>query len=201
MLLNHSKNRLFKALAAERQMTSLLDKEIVSAGDDFVFLRSDWISLYYDRAHVIRSDDGSQHAYRAITKQGEKLWLVFSRGKTRGYHAECDCPFEAFEAAKDALFRRRQIKANWTDVTRLARDLRLRRLQLDVRIEDAEQSPLCAMGVRHFLRSIGASHLTRMSGFKLAWIMLLEPQLGFVIYQAALRQGVRERSVQTLQET
>ncbi|MCY4334204.1 MAG: hypothetical protein OXC60_05970 [Litoreibacter sp.] len=181
-------------------MTSLIDKEITSNGEGFVFLRSDWVALYYDSAHVVRSDDGTQYAYRAITKQGEKLWLVFSEGKTRGYHAECDCPFEAFMIARNALQQRRQVKANWHEVTKLARDLRTRRLKLDVQLEDAERSPLCAMGIRHFLRSIGAPNLTRISGFKLAWMMLAEPQLGFVIHQAALREGVRSAPTQALRE-
>ncbi|MEM6593556.1 MAG: hypothetical protein AAF672_02120 [Pseudomonadota bacterium] len=190
MSLSHSKASLFKVLAADRQITSLIDKEIISSGQDYVFLRSDCIALYYDRAHIVRSDDGSQHAYRAITKQGEKLWLVFSEGKTRGYHAECDCPFEAFDITRRALQQRRQVKANWNDVRRLARDLRMRRVQLNVRLEDAERSPLCTMGIRHFLRSIGLPNLTRMSGFKLAWMMLAEPQLGFVLHEAAVREGV-----------
>jgi hypothetical protein len=63
-------------------------------------------------------------------------------------------------------------------------------MRFDILIEDAHTSPLCAMGTRHFLRSVGLSGITRLSGFKLAWLMLLEPQLGFVIHQAALREGV-----------
>lgn len=181
---------LFDTLAAERQMTSLIDKEIIASSAPFIFLRSDWVSLYYDPDHVITSDDGSQYAHRAVTLCGEKLWLVFSTGKQRGYHAESSCPFEAFDEARDALDRRRRVKADWDDVRRLARDLRLRRHSLDILIEDAEASPLCAMGTRHFLRAMGIPNLKRISGFKLAWLMLLEPQLGFVITEAAKRRGL-----------
>jgi len=181
---------LFKALATERQMTSLIDKEIIANGDAFSYLRSDWVSLFYDQANCVTSDDGSQKAYRAITTKGEMLWLVFSKGKTRGYHAECDCPFEAFSEARDALERRRNIRGNWGKVEQLGRQLRRRQIKMDVLIKDAHASPLCAMGARHFLARMGMAKVKRISGFSLAWLMLIEPQLGFVLHQAALREDV-----------
>lgn len=188
----------YERLALERQMMSLIDRDIIALGGDFVPLRSDWISLFYDAGHKIVSEDGSQYAYRAITTRGELLWFVFSNGKSRGYHSEASCPFEAFAQARAALDQRRQIKSRWSDVTSVARDLRRGRRRFDILIEDAHTSPLCAMGTRHFLRSVGLSGITRLSGFKLAWLMLLEPQLGFVIHQAALREGVLkpERAIQ-----
>lgn len=183
---------LFKALAADRQMTSLIDKEIIANGDSFKFIRSDWVPLFYDQGHEVTSDDGSQTAYRAITTMGEKLWLVFSTGKTRGFHAESTCPFDAFVEARDALDRRRAIRRDWDEVEQLGRDLRRRRITMDVRIEDAEASPLCAMGTRHFMRRMGMPRITRASGFIIAWLMLIEPQLGFVLHQAALRENVTD---------
>ena len=182
---------LFKALAADRQMTSLIDKELIASGDAFTYLRSDWVSLYYDQAHFVTSDDGSQTAYRAVTTSGEMLWLVFSTGKTRGYHAESACPFDAFHEARDALDRRRAVRKNWGEIKQLGQDLRLRRIKMEVRIEDATASPLCAMGTRHFLRRMGMPNLKRISGFGLAWLMLIEPQLGFVLHQASLREGTQ----------
>lgn len=188
-----TKNDLFTALAADRQMTSLIDKDIIAQGETFTYLRSDWVSLYYDRGNAVTSDDGSQTAYRAITTRGEKLWLVFSAGKTRGYHAESDCPFDAFIEARDALYRRRQVRANWDEVRALARDLRLRRITFEVLRSDADASPLCAMGTRHFLRRVGIPNIKRMSGFWLAWLMLIEPQLGFVLHQAASRAAIQRQ--------
>ena len=180
----------FKRLAHERQMMSLIDRDIVSLGGDFRFHRSDWISLYYDTGYKVTSDDQSQYAYRAITTRGELLWLVFSAGKTRGYHSEEPCPFAAFEDAQLALAHRRFVKSRWDEVRQVASALRLGRLRFDILIDDAHASPLCAMGTRHFLRSIGIPNVKRISGFKLAWLMLIEPQLGFVIHEAALREGV-----------
>ena len=171
-------------------MVSLIDRDIIALGGDFIPDRSDWISLFYDTAHKVVSDDGSQYAYRAITTHGELLWFVFTIGKSRGYHSEADCPFDAFDEARAALDQRRRIKARWNDVTSVAAALRRRKIRFDALIEDAHSSPLCPMGTRHFLRSFGMSGITRLSGFKLAWLMLLEPQLGFVIHQAALREGV-----------
>lgn len=180
----------YERLAQERQMVSLIDRDIIALGGDFIPQRSDWVSLFYDTAHKVTSDDGSQYAYRAITTRGELLWFVFSSGKSRGYHSEADCPFDAFREARAALDHRRQIKARWTDVKAIASNLRRGRMRFDILIEDAHTSPLCPMGTRHFLRSVGLPKITRLSGFKLAWLMLLEPQLGFVIHQAALREGV-----------
>lgn len=180
----------YERLAQERQMVSLIDRDIIALGGDFIPERSDWISLLYDTEHKVVSDDGSQYAYRAITTRGELLWFVFTTGKSRGYHSEADCPFDAFDEARAALDQRRRIKARWSDVTSVATALRRRKMRFDVMIEDAHSSPLCPMGTRHFLRSVGLSGITRLSGFKLAWLMLLEPQLGFVIHQAALREGV-----------
>jgi hypothetical protein len=179
---------LFKALATDRQMTSLTDKEIIANGDSFKYLRSDWVSLYYDQGHCVKSDDGRQTAYRSITTGGEKLWLVFSNGKKRGFHSEHDCPFDAFVEARDALDRRRSIRSNWDEVKQLGHDLRLCRITMNVKTEDAEASPLCAMGTRHFLRRLGMAKIKRISGFSLAWLMLIEPQLGFVLHHAALRE-------------
>ncbi|SHH48412.1 hypothetical protein [Marivita hallyeonensis] len=180
----------YELLAQERPMVSLIDRDILALGGDFIPLRSDWISLFYDTGHKVTSDDGSQYAFRAITTRGEYLWLVFSAGKTRGYHAETTCPHSAFAEAREALTYRRAVKSRWDDVRAVARALRRGKLRFDVLIEDAMESPLCAMGTRHFLRSFGLSGIKRISGFKLAWMMLIEPQLGFVIYQAALREGV-----------
>lgn len=180
----------YERLAKERQMISHIDRDIIALGGDFIPERSDWVSLFYDSGHKVTSDDGSQFAYRAITTRGELLWFVFSKGKSRGYHSEATCPFAAFEEARTALDQRRRIKTRWDEVRRVARALRQRRMRFDILIEDAHSSPLCPMGTRHFLRSVGLPGITRLSGFKLAWLMLLEPQLGFVIHQAALREGV-----------
>lgn len=194
-----AKNQLFKALAAERQMTSLIDKDIIATGEAFTFYRPDWVPLYYDRGNEITSDDGSQTAYRAITTRGDLLWLVFSVGKTRGYHADVECPFDACHIARTALTRRRAIKQHaWQEVRQLAHDLRLRRLKMEVLIEDAEASPLCAMGTRYFLRRIGRPNVKRMSGFTLAWLMLLDGQLGFVLHQAAQRQAIAAKTQDNL---
>lgn len=194
-----TKNQLFKALAAERQMTSLIDKDFIANGESFTFYRSDWVPLYYDRGNAVTSDDGSQTAYRAITTRGDLLWLVFSAGKTRGYHAEDACPFDACHTARCALNRRRAIKQNdWQEVRQLARALRQRRIKMDVRIADAEASPLCEMGTRYFLRRIGRPSVKRMSGFTLAWLMLLDGQLGFVLHQAAQRQGITVKTQDNL---
>ena len=185
-----SKSDLFRRLAKERQMTSLIEKEIVAEGSDFMFERSNWVPLYYDTGSKVVSDDGRQTAYRAITTRGELLWFVFTKGKEHGFHAETTCPFAAFEAATDSLQRRRQIKGHWADITALAARVRLGKQTMTVTLEDAHASPLCSMGIRYFLRTIGMPNAQGLPCKLAAWLMLVEPQLGYVFYQAAVRQDV-----------
>lgn len=178
-----------RLLAKQRQMTSLIDKEIISSGGAFVFDKTDWVPLYYDTGYAVRSDCGDIIAYRAATLSGQLLWLVFTTGKKRGYHAIADDPVQAMADAKAVWARRAMVRANWEDVTRTAGELRAFRARFDIRIEDAEASPLCSLGIEGFMRAIGMGHVRRMPGWLAGWLMKLEPQMGFVIYEAMQRHG------------
>lgn len=191
----------YSRLAAERRMTSLIEREFAAAGEDFVEIDCDWIRAVYDPHQAVTSDDGLRVAYRAISDQGELHWLVFTQGKKRPYHSESLCPFQAFDDARIAMARRRMVRANWADVQALMRDLRFGRARFRVIIGDAYASPLCVMGVRHFLRRVGLSRVQTMSGTILAWLALLDPQLGFVIAQAAQRTGLTVTEPETVLDT
>ena len=58
----------------------------------------------------------------------------------------------------------------------------------DMRIEDAFASPLCTMGVAAFMRRMRISQVKEISGRLAAILMWIDPQVGFVIYQADLRE-------------
>jgi hypothetical protein len=175
---------LFQTLARQRQMTSLIDQEILASGDTFSYDKADWVKLWCDPGHAVTSDCGTITAYRAITIDGTLLWYVFREGKTRGYHASAQDPIAAIDEASNAWMRRKQIKARWKDIEKIATDLRTGRQSFEVRVSDAHASPLCSLGIDGFMRSVGLGGFSRISGRLAGMLMKVEPQLGFVIYEA-----------------
>ena len=175
-------------LAMDRQMTSLLDREMASTSDAIVREKEDWVDAFVDYEHVVSFDGGETRAYRAVSvSEGTLFWLVRRTGKTKGYHSDCADPLAAVEQAHEAWRNRKLIRRDWDAVERLARDLLLGRTKLRVRIQDAYSSPLCNMGVSAFMRWMRISGVTEVSGRLAAILMRIEPQVGFVIYQAHLR--------------
>jgi hypothetical protein len=132
--LSHNAARL--TLAKQRQMTSLLDKEIAAVSSDMMFYKADWVPLYFDRGNKIISDCGQIWAFRAITLQGQFLWLVFNKDKVHGYHGLTKDPHEAIEMANASWAHRRVVRQDWDIVESAARALILGRLHFDVRAED-----------------------------------------------------------------
>ncbi|MEM6308745.1 MAG: hypothetical protein AAF754_01755 [Pseudomonadota bacterium] len=184
--------KLFFQLANTRQMMSLMEKDILGAANTFIYDKTDWVKLWFDPDHAVTSDCGTITAYRAITIQGQLLWYVFGAGKSRGYHATCADPFAAMAEAQDVWARRKYIKTEWAFVETLARDLRLGKRKLEVRIEDAHASPLCTLGIEGFMASVGLKGVRKISGRIAGLLMKIEPQLGFVIFQAWQREQAQQ---------
>lgn len=178
-----------RTLAKQRQMTSLMDKELISISDDLVFDRTDWVPLYFDKGYGVRSDCGTATAYRAITLDQQLLWLVFSDSKSRGFHAMSNCPVQAIADAQQTWARRSAIRRDWYLVERTAKDLMTGRAKFSVSMEDANASPLCSLGIEGFMRSVGLGRVQKIPGRLAALLMQIEPQTGFVIYQAMEREG------------
>lgn len=188
----HRPSDLFLRLAAERQMISLIDRHLLARADSFRRDTSDWVKLWYDPGNARVSDCGQMTAYRAITDAGRTLWFVFTPRKTKGYHALTDCHIEAMAMAQHAWQRRRIVRSEWRQVEALARDLRAGRVRMDVRMEDAQASALCTLGIEGFLAGVGLARVTRISGRLAGWLMKIEPQMGFVIYEAQRRHAVAQ---------
>ena len=66
----------------------------------------------------------------------------------------------------------------------MQRDLITERRRMPVGIEDTYNPPLCTLGVQGFVTSIGLSRVRRISGWLVALMMKIKPQLGYVIDQA-----------------
>lgn len=177
-------NQLFETLAKERQMMSLIEKEVLAGAGSFLFDNSNWVKLWYDPGYAVTSDCGGATAYRAITVDGDLLWFVFAKGKKLGFHATQSDPVAAIEEAKATWAHRKAVRSRWDEVEEVARDLWRGTQKFDVRIEDAHASPLCTRGVEGFMGSVGLGGLTRISGRTAVMMMKIEPQVGFVIFEA-----------------
>jgi len=187
--MTHTAARLL--LAKQRLMTSLLDKEIISQSDDLVFDKADWVPLYLDRGNCVTSDCGTMTAYRAATLKGDLLWMVFTPGKKKGYHGCENDPFDAMEQARRSWAGRRAVRQDWAEVKRTARNLVTGRETFDVRVEDLHASPLCNHGIEGFRAAVGLSRINRISGRMAALLMMVEPQMGFVIHAAKQRHAAQ----------
>ena len=183
-------NTLQNTLINQRPMTSLIERDLALATDDVKRETINWVPMWVDWGHTVRSDCNTATAMRAITNRGEFLWYVRHDTKKHGYHALPDDPFDAISEAMEAWRKRRLVRNQWADVRRLARDLLLGRQRLTVTLEDAEQSALCTLGINWFRERMKIKHKTSLSGRTAAALMKVEPQLGFVIYEAAQREGI-----------
>lgn len=179
-------------LAMQRQNTSLMDREIAAASDEIVQELEDWVDAFVDYGHVISFDNGETRAIRAVAMHdGTLFWLVRKTGKSKGFHSDRSDPLAAIEQAEAAWRARKLVRRNWQAVQHLARDLLLGRRRFRVRLEDAYASPLCSMGIAAFMRRMRISHITETPGWFAAVLMRIDPQVGFVIHQAYLRETQR----------
>ena len=187
-LLQNRSQQLRQKLALQRPMTSLLDRELLAISDDIVEERENWIRAFVDYGHAIQCPNGQATALRALdTSDGSLFWLVRRDGKLHGFHSQAVGPYDAIDEAHAAWQRRRQVKKDWAFVERLMRDVLVGRIQINVRIEDAYNSPLCGMGVDAFLTRMRLGHVRQIPGRMAAILMWIDPQVGFVLHEAYSR--------------
>ncbi|MBD3664083.1 hypothetical protein H9Q16_09135 [Sulfitobacter sp. TSTF-M16] len=182
--------RVRQRLAMVRQMTSLMEREMLTLSDDLVYERENWINAYIDYGNSASFDGNRTTAYRGVAlADGTLFWLVRHKDKKYGYHSTEDDPLAAVEEAELAWQRRKEIRGQWDQVEALARDLLLGRRTFRVGIEDAYASPLCTMGVEAFLKRLRLQNIREVSGRFAAILMTFDAQVGFVIHQAFLRHA------------
>lgn len=189
-------HRLFQTLANQRPTMSLAEKKALAGPDSFVFDNAEWIKLWYDPGHMVHSACGALTAYRAITVSGDLLWYVSSTTGEPAYHSCADDPCVAIDEALQSRERRNTVMVRWDEIEEIAKDLWRGRQKFDVLLEDAQASPLSAQEIDGFMNSVGLGNLTRISGRTAAMLMKIEPQLGFVIFEAWQRHlAIRPRLV------
>lgn len=190
--LQNRSQQLRQKIAFQRPMISLLDRELLAISDDIVEERENWIRAFVDYGHAIECPNGQATAFRALdASEGSLFWLVRREGKHHGFHSRAVDAYDAIDEAHAAWQCRRQVRQDWAFVERLMRDALLGRIQFKVRIEDAHSSPLCGMGIDAFLTRMRLEHVREISGRMAAILMWIDPQVGFVLYEAH-RRSTRE---------
>ena len=198
-MLPNRQNRLAdarRALAMQRPMTSLIEREILTTSECLAFERENWVDAFVDYGHTVTFDRARTRANRGIaTADGTLFWLVRRDGKAHGYHALADDPLAAVEEAERAWSRRRKVRARWSEIEATAHDLMVGRRRFGVAVEDAFASPLCTLGIRAFMRRYRIPAHREVSGRFAALLMRIEPQVGFVIHEAERRAMLSEEGV------
>lgn len=195
MLLQRSRrhNALRTRLAGFRQMTSLIDRDIIAASDDIIFMHENWVKMLLDTGHSVSFSRGQVTAQRAVDLIGRPMWYVRHADKLLGYHSLENDPLAATEEAHRAWDLRREVRGRWEVVEDLASRLLSRKVKFDVTLDDARRSALCTVGIEGFLYQRGLTGVKKIPGWFAAVLMkTIEPQVGFVIDETARRLGETE---------
>jgi len=190
-----SRDVLWSRLARERQMMSLMEKEIVPLVEPFTRKRENWVPMWVDLGNRVICESGEAFASRAITDRGELLWFVRQAGQKLGYHSTEADPVAAMAEAREARRQRRAVRGRWKEVTQLRSDILRGKESFEVRIDDAYASPLCTLGIEGFMRRIGLGRVKRVPCRVAAAMMYIDEQVGFVLWQAWQRHNATAAQV------
>ena len=183
-------------LIGERNRT--VEQKNATIKDLFELVRNtdDWVKVWVDEGQYVRDDASKVTATRAITDEGQLIWMVKLDGKRFSYHATSTLARDAFEEAKEAREKRRLVTKRWTEVKQLRRDILLGRRRLRVTIEDAKNAGLCTLGINGFLKKTGMGQKPDYPAFILMLVSLFDRQVAFPVFAAHLRV-MRGKTVQT----
>ena len=177
-------------LICDRQMTHMIDKEILSDGPHLRRCTHNRVRAWVDDGHRIQGDDGKTGALRAIDDDGRLIWMVHHSGTHDAYCAACDDPFEAMDLARNARARRKEIRLRWEDVVSLRKLVLLGRLRFPVLLEDTSGGGVSRLSTEWYLRRKGFGRAHRLPAFLVALGTFVNEQAGFALYAAAERNGV-----------
>ncbi|MEP1768355.1 MAG: hypothetical protein ABJJ53_17165 [Sulfitobacter sp.] len=184
-----TETKLKETLVSTRSMTSLIEKEMSLATGGIKRETVNWVPMWVDWNNSVRSETSSATAMRAITDKGELLWYVRHDVKKHGYHSTELFPFDAIREANAAWDQRQMVKRKWSEVVTAQKELLRGSSKYRVTMQDAEDSALCTLGIAWFRMRWGIGRKASISGRMAAILMAIEPQVGFVIYQAQKRQA------------
>jgi len=176
-------------------MISLMEKEIIPLVEPFARKRENWVPMWVDLGNRVACETGEAFATRAITDRGELLWFVRQSGQRLGYHSSETDPVAAMAQAREARRQRRMVRARWTEVQQLRKDILRGKESFEVHINDAYASPLCTLGIEGFMRRIGLGRVQRVPCRVAAAMTYIDEQVGFVLWQAWQRHNATAAQV------
>lgn len=191
-------NNLKCRLLAERPGISGLELSLGDLPGDLEFVRSDWVSTWVDRRHMVFSNWQGVTATRAITAQGRLIWMVKHPDYQRAYHARSTTAEAAIREARTAWKRRAAMRRHKAELRLITREMRFLKVRHDVTVDDAYASPLCDEGVDGFLRTLRLGRYRRFPGWLIAWLTIFDRQVGFVLFEAR-RRHEGERTIVPLE--
>ncbi len=180
---------VLKRLVEAREGLSLIEQDYAIEAD-VERETADWVPMWVDLAHAVRSNRLSATAYRAITDDGTFVWFVKHDNKRKGFHSREHTAVDAFLDAAQTWKTRRTIKKNWDRLETVRADLLRGRVSFPVSVDDAKAGGLCTLGIEGFMKRFGIAKKRQISGRLAAFLMKFEPQVGFAIYHAAETKGL-----------
>ena len=193
-----SRDVLWSRLARERQMVSLMEKEMIPLVEPFTRKRENWVPMWVDLGHRVECESGEAVALRAITDRGELLWFVRQSGQRLGYHSQEADPVAAIEEARAARQARRAVRQRWDEVQKLRSEALRGKHRFTVSRQDAYNSPMCTLGIDGFMRRLGMGRVQKVPARLLAACAVVDEQVGFVLWQAWLRHTASAVETKTL---
>lgn len=183
-----SRRQRMEALMMARPMTSLLEKEILLATDVIRPGLDRWVGALVDAGNFVPAPGGGLVAWRAVDRRGGLFWLVVSRNEAMRYHSAQTSPHAALTEAHAAFACRRRARRDWTRIEALTHDLLRFRRRLTVTRQDAQDAGLSLLAISSFCDRVGLGRRMRIPGWLAAVLMRWEPDIGFALHAAALRQ-------------
>jgi len=188
----HKATRLKAKLAIERRLVDATTTRVTKETGDIIRNRESWVRMWVDGSYAVHCDQDLMTAQRGITDDGQIIWLVRHPYRSAAYHAVAHDPAVAFARAANAWRRCDALRDRLPEIRALARDVVLGRVRLSVRLEDAAASPLSAVEIRGFMQRFGMSRTQAIPGRLALALMLVEPQVGFVLWHARNRANAPE---------
>ncbi|WP_421853430.1 hypothetical protein [Oricola sp.] len=184
-----TQQQLRRRLLGERPSTTPLELDFADLADGIRADRASWVKMLVDEKNQVQCGDGLLTAYRSITMDGALVWYVFAKDKPHGYHSLAEHPDEAFREARAAMAARKRALSQWETVQGFGELLRSGQVSFTFTSADLKGTPLCDLGIQNFLRTFRLHRVQRISGRWVGWLMLIEPQVGFVVYASLVRRG------------
>ncbi len=167
---------------------------IISPTGRLIRNTDNWVRVWMDEGQKVRDEPNRCTATRAITDDGQLIWMVHVDGKRFAYHADGHTAADAFSQAAEARARRRAVSRCSAELRRLRRKILLGRIKVRPTVADARQAGLCELGITGFLARSRLGERADYPGYFLALMSLVDRQIAYPLLTAHARMRAEEVS-------